>query len=126
MATNLEIYKCSVCGTITEVLQSGQGTLVCCGSPMEHLAANTVDASREKHVPVIERGNGCITVRVGSVPHPMEDKHLIAWIELIAEGMVHRQFLRPGDAPEATFHITADAVMVREYCTLHGHWSVTG
>jgi superoxide reductase len=126
MATNLEIYRCDVCGTMTEVLQGGQGALFCCSEPMKRLEKNTVDASREKHVPVIERGDGVITVRVGSVPHPMEDKHIIAWIEVIAEGMVHRQFLRPGDAPEATFAITADAIIAREYCTLHGLWSVAG
>ncbi|HJV66738.1 MAG TPA: desulfoferrodoxin [Geomonas sp.] len=122
MAQTLEIYKCAACGNIVEVFHAGDGELVCCGSPMTLQVANTVDAAKEKHVPVIEKGEGTVTVKVGSVPHPMESVHYIEWIELIADGRIYRKALKPGDAPEATFAIEADQVTAREYCTLHGHW----
>lgn len=126
MAKQLEIYKCSVCGNIVEILHAGPGELVCCGQPMALLTENTVDAAKEKHVPVIEKAADSITVKVGSVAHPMEEKHYIEWVELIADGKVYRQFLKPGDKPEATFPITADKVSAREYCNLHGHWAAQG
>ncbi|BDV44714.1 desulfoferrodoxin [Geotalea uraniireducens] len=123
MATRLELYKCSICGNIVEVLHAGPGPLACCGAPMELQTENTVDAAKEKHVPVIEKGNGTITVKVGSVPHPMEEKHYIEWIELVADGTVYRQHLKPGDAPAATFCLSATTVTARAYCNLHGHWT---
>jgi superoxide reductase len=122
MAQHLEVYKCTLCGNIIEVFVGGAGTFDCCKQPMVLQAENTVDASQEKHVPVIVRGNGSITVKVGSVPHPMEAAHYIQWIELIADGTVYRQELQPGQAAEATFPITADKVTAREYCNIHGHW----
>jgi superoxide reductase len=122
MAERLEVYKCETCGNIVEVLHGGAGELVCCGSPMKLLKENTVDAAKEKHVPVIEKVNGGVKVKVGSVPHPMEDKHYIEWIEVIADGKVYRQFLKPGDKPEAVFKIEANKITAREYCNLHGHW----
>jgi superoxide reductase len=122
MAEKLEIYKCSVCGNIVEVLHGGGGELVCCGQPMALVKENTVDAAKEKHVPVIEKVAGGIKVKVGSVAHPMEEKHFIEWIELIADGKAYRQFLKPGQAPEATFNVTAATLTVREYCNLHGLW----
>ncbi len=73
----LEVYKCPICGNIVEMLHAGPGALVCCGKNMELMTENTTDAATEKHVPVIEMGNGTITVKVGSVPHPMEDAHYI-------------------------------------------------
>jgi superoxide reductase len=122
MAKRLEIYKCEVCGNIVEVLHEGEGELVCCEQPMKLMVENTVDAAKEKHVPVIEKVDGGIKVKVGSVPHPMEEKHYIEWIELIADGKAYRQFLSPGQAPEAVFAIAASAVTAREYCNLHGLW----
>jgi superoxide reductase len=123
MAKQLEVYKCSVCGNIVEVLHAGPGELVCCEQPMQLLTENTVDAAKEKHVPVIEIGADSITVKVGGVAHPMEEKHYIEWIELIADGKAYRQFLKPGEKPEAVFPVTAKQVTAREYCNLHGHWS---
>lgn len=123
MVNDNEIYRCDRCGTIVEAVRGGGGTLVCCEAPMTLLTENSVDAAREKHVPVIEVGADRVTVRVGSVAHPMEEKHYIAWIELIADGRLYRQALRPGEAPEAVFPVTAQQVTAREYCTLHGHWS---
>lgn len=125
MATSLDIYKCGACGNIVEVVHGGPGTLTCCGASMQLMIENTVDASREKHVPVIEQGNGFITVRIGSIAHPMEQSHYIEWIEVVADGKAYRQFLVPGGAPEATFPITAQKLTVREYCNLHGQWSAT-
>ncbi|TYO97112.1 superoxide reductase [Geothermobacter ehrlichii] len=123
MAKQLEVYKCELCSNIVEVLHSGAGSMFCCGQPMTMQTENTVDAAKEKHVPVIEVGADSITVRVGSVAHPMLDDHYIVWIELLADGKAYRQYLKPGDAPEATFPVSADKVTAREYCNLHGHWS---
>ena len=122
MAKRLEIYKCELCGNIVEVLHEGKGELVCCHQPMKLFLENTVDASKEKHVPVIEVLEHAIKVKVGSVAHPMEEKHLIEWIEVIADGKAYRQFLKPGDAPEAVFCIDAKDITAREYCNLHGLW----
>jgi superoxide reductase len=122
MAERMEIYKCEACGNIVEVLHGGKGDLACCGQPMKLFKENTVDAAKEKHVPVVEKTADGVTVKVGEVAHPMEEKHHIEWIEIIADGSVYRQFLKPGDAPEATFNVTADQVTAREYCTLHGLW----
>ena len=122
MAERLEVYKCDACGNIVEVLHGGAGELVCCGNPMNLLAENTVDAAKEKHVPVVEKTPGGVKVKVGSVAHPMEAKHYIEWIQIIADGKSYRQFLNPGEAPEATFKVDAEDVTAREYCNLHGHW----
>jgi len=122
MAKRLEIYKCELCGNIVEVLHEGKGELVCCHQPMKLMTENTVDASREKHVPVIENVENGIKVSVGSVAHPMEEKHYIEWIEIIADGKAYRKFLNPGDAPEAVFCIDAAEITAREYCNLHGLW----
>ena len=117
-----EIYKCELCGNIVEVLHSGVGELVCCGQPMKKLVENTVDAAKEKHVPVIEKNGDKITVKVGSVQHPMEEKHYIEFIELLADGKVYRKMLKPGDVPVATFEVKAEKVSAREFCNLHGLW----
>ena len=120
-----EVYKCNLCGNIVEILHPGAGALVCCNERMALMVENTVDASKEKHVPVIEIGANSITVKVGSVAHPMEAAHYIEWIELVADGKVYRQQLQPGQAPEATFPISAKQVTAREYCNLHGLWAAS-
>lgn len=122
MAEKLEVYKCEACGNIVEVLHGGAGELVCCGSPMVLQSENTVDAAKEKHVPVIEKVDGGVKVKVGSVAHPMDEKHYIEWIEIIADGKSYIQFLNPGEAPEATFKVEASDLKARAYCNLHGHW----
>lgn len=122
MAEKLQVYKCEACGNIVEVLHGGGGELVCCGEPMKLLVENTVDAAKEKHVPVIEKVDGGVKVKVGSVAHPMEESHYIEWVEIIADGEAYRQFLNPGEAPEATFCIEAEQITAREYCNLHGLW----
>lgn len=122
MTKKNEIYKCPTCGNIVEVMHVGAGELVCCGKPMELMTENTVDAAKEKHVPEVTKIDGGYKVVVGSTAHPMEEKHWIEWIELIADGKVYRQDLNPGDAPEATFMVKANKVEVRELCNLHGVW----
>jgi len=122
MTKQLEIYKCEICGNIIEILHNSTGQLVCCNKPMKFYEENTVDASKEKHIPVVEKIAGGFKVKVGSVPHPMEEKHYIEWIEVITDGKAYRQFLKPGDAPEAVFMIDASAITAREYCNLHGLW----
>ncbi|MBD3181150.1 desulfoferrodoxin [Candidatus Poribacteria bacterium] len=122
MAEKMEIYVCEICGNIVEVLHGGVGELVCCDEPMELMEENTVDAAKEKHVPVVEKADHGISVKVGSVAHPMLDEHYIEWIEIIADGKSYKSFLEPGEKPEATFCIDADEVTARAYCNLHGLW----
>ncbi len=122
MAERMEVYKCDICGNIVEVVHGGGGQLVCCNEPMRLVKENSVDASTEKHVPVIEKTDKGIKVKVGSIPHPMEEKHWIQFIELIVDGRLYRQYLSPGQAPEAFFEITGGNLTAREYCNLHGLW----
>ncbi len=122
MAEKLEIYQCLLCGNMTEVLHGGDGELVCCGQPMKKLIAKKEDAGKEKHVPVIEKADGAIIVKIGSIPHPMEEKHYIEWIEIVTDGKAYRQFLKPGDPPQARFNIAGNSVIAREHCTIHGLW----
>jgi superoxide reductase len=122
MTKKLQIYKCEVCGNIVEMLHEGVGELVCCNQPMKLYQENTVDAAKEKHVPVVEKAGSGFKVKVGSVAHPMEEKHYIEWIEVIADGKAYRQFLKPGQKPEAIFPIEAGKVTAREYCNVHGLW----
>jgi superoxide reductase len=121
----MELYKCELCGNIVEVVHASGGTLVCCGAEMKRLSENTVDASKEKHIPVVERLPNGIKVSIGSVPHPMEEKHFIEWIELIAGDTVVRQYLKPGQPAVAVFEgVKAGPVVAREFCNLHGLWKV--
>jgi len=123
MAKIRGIYKCEVCGNIVEVLHEGIGALVCCGEEMKLMEEKTQDSSVEKHVPYIEKTGEKILVKVGqNQDHPMEDKHYIEWIQIFADGKSYRQFLKPGDKPQAIFQIKADKVSAREYCNVHGLW----
>lgn len=119
-----QVFRCNICGNIVEVLNVGGAELVCCGQPMELLVAKTQDQGMEKHVPVVEKNEDGILVKIGSIPHPMESEHYIQWIEVIVkDGKSCRKFLSPGDAPEAQFEIDeSDIVEVREYCNVHGLW----
>lgn len=121
----LQVYKCGVCGNIVELLIVGGGELVCCGQPMVLQSENTVDAAKEKHVPVIEKTDGGYKVKVGSVPHPMEAEHYIQWIELVAGDKAYLEFLSPGQPAEASFLVDAPVVTAREYCNKHGHWKAS-
>jgi superoxide reductase len=124
MTKQKEIYKCEICGNIVEVLHAGGGQLVCCGEPMKLLKENTIDASLEKHIPIIEKTKKGVIVKIGSIPHPMEEKHYIEWIEIITkDNKSDKKFLKPGDKPEAEFHLQIENILfAREYCNLHGLW----
>ena len=122
MTEQNQIYKCNVCGNIVEILHTGAGELVCCRVAMQLMNEKTQDEGLEKHVPVIEKTDIGYMVKVGSVVHPMEEDHYIQWIELITDGWVYREFLKPGQVPEVEFCLKAEAVEAREYCSLHGLW----
>ena len=119
----LDVYKCKSCDNIVEVVNAGGGTLSCCGQDMAHLTENTVDAAKEKHVPVLEETADGYTIKVGSVAHPMAAEHYIQWVELIMGAKVYREFLQPGQEPQASFKIDKkEKPVAREYCNLHGLW----
>jgi superoxide reductase len=123
-----EVYKCEICGNITEMVHTGAGELVCCGQPMKLRDENTEDAVQEKHVPVIEKTEKGIKIKVGSVEHPMTEEHYIEWIEIICCNKSYKHFLKPGDKPEAEFCCVDPSkccgtdIIVRAYCNLHGLW----
>lgn len=125
MSQRNSVYRCSVCGNIVEVLHAGSNNLACCGQAINLLPESTADTSVEKHVPFIEKTTGGYRVKVGEKQdHPMLDAHFIVWIELDTDQGTYRQFLKPGDKPEAEFMIgKVETVLgAREYCNLHGLW----
>jgi superoxide reductase len=124
MAKLLGIYKCEVCGNIVEVLYEGMGELHCCGQPMKLMQENTIDASFEKHIPVGKQEGRILTVKVGSTPHPMTEEHYIQWVEVLVGNKAYREFLKPGQEPQAIFCIDPgnEPLVLREYCNLHGLW----
>jgi len=125
MTERLQVYRCNICDNIVLVVRPGVGTLVCCGQPMSLLAEKTGGPGEEKHVPVVERAGDVVRVRVGSVEHPMEDDHLIEWVELIVGDEVHRRFFGPGDKPEAEFKVArAGKLVARAFCNKHGLWKI--
>ena len=121
MTSQSQIWKCEICGNIIEVLHKGADALVCCGQPMKPQTENTVDAAKEKHVPVIEKNEQGVLIKVGSEPHPMTGEHYIEWIEISTEKGVSKKFLKSNEAPEAKFPVKKD-VQARAYCNLHGLW----
>jgi len=124
MAKFQGVYKCDVCGNMVEVLFEGKGELVCCGQPMNLLEENTVDAAVEKHIPVGEQSGNLLTVKVGSVAHPMTPEHYIQWIEVLEGSKSYKVFLKPDQDPQATFCLDPgnEPIVLREYCNLHGLW----
>jgi len=123
MTERFQVYKCDSCGNMVEMLHGSSQQMTCCGKPMRHLLENVVEASKEKHVPVVKESGKEIEVKVGSVPHPMEKDHYIEWIEAVKDGRtIFRQYLNPGEAPEARFKTDAKGIVVREFCNLHGLW----
>jgi superoxide reductase len=117
-----QVYKCSLCQQMVTVVGQGAGVLNCCGQSMTFVKENSVEAAKEKHIPVISPAPGGFKVTVGSVTHPSEEKHYIEWIELVANGIVQRKFLQPGQPPEAVFSAAGDSATARAYCNLHGLW----
>lgn len=117
-----QIYKCGVCGNMVEVIHGGEGDMTCNGQPMDRVVEKTEDQGYEKHVPVIEKTDKGVKVKIGTIAHPMEEEHYIEWIELLADGKSYRKFLKPGDVPEAEFCIEAEEITAREHCNIHGLW----
>jgi superoxide reductase len=117
-----QIYRCSVCGNIIEILHSGEGQLVCCSKSMELLNAKNKDVGLEKHVPIIEKTESGVIVKIGSISHPMEESHYIEFIEIIADGKIYRKFLKPGEEPMVNFNIKINKIEARGYCNIHGLW----
>jgi len=118
-----ELYRCEVCGNIVEVVNEGATALVCCGEPMTKLEAKTEEEGQEKHVPVVEETDSGIKVKVGSIKHPMEDKHYIKFIEILLKDRILRKELKPGQAPEVKYCAAkSDVIEMREFCSIHGLW----
>lgn len=122
MAERKQVYKCELCGNVIEVLHGAEGQLVCCGAEMVLFEEKSADEGKEKHVPVIEATADGVKVKVGSNPHPMEEKHFIEWIEVIDGETSCRHYLQPGETPEAVFKGCSANVTAREYCNIHGLW----
>ena len=125
MTERNQVYRCNICGNIVDVLHCGVGKLVCCGQEMQLLEEKITDSGSEKHVPVVEKTDSGVKVKIGSIPHPMEENHFIEWIEIATDGRIYRKMLKPGDKPEAEFEINLESINVinaREYCSIHGLW----
>lgn len=126
MTKKMQIYRCDVCGNVVEVLHTGQGTLVCCGQPMQLKEEKKQEEGNEKHLPVVTSTDEGVEIKVGEVEHPMEDQHYIEWVEVITKEGAHRGFLNPADEPKSQFNISKDDVVaVRCYCNVHGLWKNT-
>ena len=121
----MEFLKCKKCGKVVQVLKDSACDTMCCGEVMVELKANTTDAAVEKHVPVVEKNGNSVEVKVGSVVHPMEEKHYIEWIALETKNTAQFKMLKPGDEPKAVFALSDsdEAVKAYAYCNLHGLWS---
>ncbi|MBT4334407.1 desulfoferrodoxin [archaeon] len=122
MTKKEQIYKCLACGNIIEILHEANASLSCCGTQMTEIKENIEEAAEEKHIPIIEKNESNITIKVGSIEHPMDETHYIEWIELITRNKLYRQHLRPGQKPEANFKMINSDFKVRAYCNLHGLW----
>jgi superoxide reductase len=121
VAKKRDIYKCETCGNIVEILHEGAGTLVCCDEPMQLQKEKVKEEGNEKHVPIIEKDQEGVIIKVGSIPHPMTKEHHIEWVEISTEKGESKKFLQPGDKPEAAFPVKKK-VKSREYCNIHGLW----
>ena len=118
-----KFYICRHCGNLVGMINDAGVPIVCCGEKMEALTSNTMEASGEKHLPVVHVEDGAINVNVGAVDHPMVDEHYIEWIYVQTENGGQRKALKPGDEPNVSFCLGSDkAVAVYAYCNLHGLW----
>ena len=120
---NTKFYVCPICGNIVEMVHDSDVNPMCCGKKMTELVPNTVEASGEKHIPVVTVKDNTVTVNVGSVNHPMQDAHYIEWVQLVTERGSQRKHLSPSEAPNVVFLLSGDKPLaVYAYCNLHGLW----
>ena len=120
---NSKYYICNHCGLIVETIHESVITPSCCGTKMDELVPNTVEASGEKHIPAVTVKEDSVVVNVGSVDHPMQDIHYIEWVQLVTENGSQRKWLKPGQAPNVVFPLGDDKPLaVYAYCNLHGLW----
>lgn len=117
-----QVYRCNICGNIVEAVHGGVGQLVCCGQATELLEEKIADIGQEKHLPVVEKNSGGIKIKIGSLPHPMEEKHYIEWAEVIIDNNLSRKLLKPGNKPEVEFLGITGQIKVKIYCNIHGLW----
>ncbi len=120
-----QLYKCNVCGNVVELTHIGGGQLVCCGQPMQLLEPKSLEEGTEKHLPVLEPTANKLVVKIGSVPHPMEESHYIVFVEVLEKsGKICRKYLKPNNLPQVEFDITDSnqVDLVRSYCNIHGLW----
>ncbi len=125
MTERLEMYRCNICGNLVQVILSGEGELVCCGQPMEHLNPNTSEeGAQEKHIPVYSKTENGVEILVGSTPHPMIDEHYIMFIESISEdrNRMKLQYLHPGEEPKMFLTEEYGRETALEFCNIHGLW----
>lgn len=123
MQARYDIYRCTTCENVVEMVLAKGGHLICCGNPMVKMEAQASDGAVEKHIPVIEVKEEGVLVSVGAVAHPMTEEHSIQWIELTVDGVVYKKYLNPGDSPVALFKgLKGQEITAREYCNLHGLW----
>ena len=119
----MKFYRCAHCGQIVAIVKKTGVPIICCGEPMKKLQEKTADFATEKHVPYVERVDGGVLVKVGKeTAHPMELDHYIVMIEILADGIYMRKYLRPGDKPEAFFRTEAKDITAWEICNKHGLW----
>ena len=122
---NVKFYICPHCGNIIEMIQDAGVNPVCCGQKMDELVPGSVEASHEKHIPVVDVDGGILAVKVGSVEHPMAEEHWIEWVELVSDKGIQRKYLNPGEAPKVRFLLNGEKPLaVYTYCNLHGLWKV--
>ncbi|MEG2001953.1 MAG: desulfoferrodoxin family protein [Clostridia bacterium] len=120
----MKFFKCEHCGNIIGFVKDKGVPIVCCGEKMKEIVPNTVDAAKEKHVPVIEQNGNSVVVKVGAVAHPMQDVHFIEWIAIQTKQGNQRKELAPNVLPQATFSLSDgdELIAVYAYCNLHGLW----
>lgn len=120
-----KFYRCPHCGNIVMAVEESGVPIICCGQPMQEIIGGTVDASKEKHVPVVSVDGNSVHVKVGSIEHPSTEEHYIQWIGISTESSVQMKYLKPGEKPEACFKICNEEKVAEAfcYCNLHGKWS---
>lgn len=120
---NTRFYICETCGNVIGFIDGNPDRITCCGKPMQLIIPNSVDASKEKHLPYLIDNGEDLIVRVGEVEHPMEEEHYISWIAQVTENETTRIRLKPNEKPEVKFKNIKGAT-IYAYCNKHGLWAI--